>query len=290
MANMNLTFGKMVMVVMVLVLAGMSVVVYKTRVEVQNMTGSVRIKNSHELAIEEQWKTDRFRRQRNLLSSTLNHMMMLYGQQSCEMLKLKKVNDMVSENGGWCAVASSPTSSQHVWDEGFSKALSTFFKGKSVGSFGDGPGAYKRHLDTLKEVKSYTAYDGAPYCELVTNGTVLFLDLTVPQYNLPIFDWVISVEVGEHIPAKFEDIYLDNLARHAREGIVLSWAVPGQGGLSHVNNKPLEAVVQQLKVRGFEINLDAGAPLRDSAGSSWLKKNVHVYYRPSHSLVAEDDA
>lgn len=54
-----------------------------------------------------------------------------------------------------------------------------------------------------------------------------FLDLTAPHYNLPIFDWVISVEVGKHIPAKFEDIYLDNLARHDREGIVLSWAVPG---------------------------------------------------------------
>ncbi|CAG5124210.1 unnamed protein product, partial [Candidula unifasciata] len=55
---------------------------------------------------------------------------------------------------------------------------------------------------------------------------VKFLDLTAPQYGLPAYDWVVSVEVGEHIPAKFEDIYLDNLARHAKEGIVLSWAVP----------------------------------------------------------------
>ncbi|XP_059176589.1 uncharacterized protein LOC131956184 [Physella acuta] len=295
MAHMNLTLGKKpVLVVMMLVLACMLVIEYNTRVEVRNMAVNLRNESSLGIVRVEKWKTDRVKRQRNSLSSKLNHVMMLYGQQNCELLKLKKVghpvDEMVSEYGGWCADASSPTSRQHVWDQGFSKALSTFFKGKSVGSFGEGPGAYKRHLDTLQEVKSYTAYDGAPYCEMVTNGTVLFLDLTVPQYNLPIFDWVISVEVGEHIPAKFEDIYLDNLARHAREGIVLSWAVPGQDGLSHVNNKLLKDVVEQLRRRGFEISVEAGSPLRGGARSGWLQKNVHVYYRSSPSSLVEDDA
>lgn len=70
----------------------------------------------------------------------------------------------------------------------------------------------------------------------------------------------------------------------------LPFSPQGQGGLSHVNNKPLEDVAQQLKIRGFEINLDAGAPLRDGASSSWLKQNVHVYYRPAHSYVVADDA
>jgi hypothetical protein len=40
----------------------------------------------------------------------------------------------------------------------------------------------------------------------------------------------------------FKSVYLDNVFRHAREGIILSWAVPGQDGLSHVNNKPLDYV------------------------------------------------
>ena len=54
-----------------------------------------------------------------------------------------------------------------------------------------------------------------------------YLDLTLPQYGLPLYDWVISLEVAEHIPAESEAIYLDNIVRHAREGVVLSWAVPG---------------------------------------------------------------
>jgi hypothetical protein len=38
-------------------------------------------------------------------------------------------------------------------------------------------------------------------------------------------------------------VYLDNIFRLAKEGIILSWAVPEQGGLSHINNKPIEYVL-----------------------------------------------
>ena len=55
-----------------------------------------------------------------------------------------------------------------------------------------------------------------------------FLDLTLPQYGLPLYDWVMSLEVAEHIPQDYEAIFIDNIVRHAREGVVLSWAVPGR--------------------------------------------------------------
>jgi hypothetical protein len=42
-------------------------------------------------------------------------------------------------------------------------------------------------------------------------------------------------------------VYLDNIFRHAKEGIILSWAVPGQGGLSHINNKPIEYVLKVMR-------------------------------------------
>jgi hypothetical protein len=71
--------------------------------------------------------------------------------------------------------------------------------------------------------------------EETSGGLVKFMDLTIPQYGLPIYDWIVSLEVAEHIPSQFESVYLDNVFRHAREGIILSWAVPGQNGLSHVD-------------------------------------------------------
>ncbi|BFZ17690.1 hypothetical protein BsWGS_20729 [Bradybaena similaris] len=237
----------------------------------------------------------KYRKQRDDLSRQLNLMKKLYGQLNCENLSLRRskneqVDDRVSENGGWCGNTSSSTSLEHVWDEPFSKAMSTFLEGKCVASFGEGPGLYKKHMDSLGQVANYTAYDGAPLSENITNGLVMFLDLTAPQYGLPVYDWVISVEVGEHIPAKYEDVYLDNLVRHAKEGIILSWAVPGQKGLSHVNNKPPEEVLAQMVKRGFTIDKEHGEQLRNAATSEWLRRNVNVYRRQNVDSFREEDA
>ena len=103
---------------------------------------------------------------------------------------------------------------------------------KYVASFGDGPGRYKQLLSDSGKLSGYDAYDGAPYCDITSEGRVRFLDLTLPQYGLPLYDWVMSLEVAEHIPADFQAVYVDNINRHAKEGIVLSWARPGQGGYS----------------------------------------------------------
>jgi hypothetical protein len=65
---------------------------------------------------------------------------------------------------------------------------------------------------------------------------------------------------GEHIPEKYEAVYLDNIFRHADEGIILSWAVPEQGGLSHINNKPIEYVSKVMRENGFQ--RDAGKTMK----------------------------
>ena len=215
-----------------------------------------------------------------------------YGQQSCDMIPLRQKagddTDTVSEHGGWCAHDSQEGVGRHHWDKGLNDALSSFFKDKTVGSFGDGPGRYSKEINKMGEVKSYTAYDGAPFCENVTGGVVTFLDLTVPHYGLPAYDWVISLEVGEHIPAKYEDIYLDNLVRHAREGVVLSWAKIGQGGYYHVNNKKLEDIIAQMAWRGFSFDENGGKPLREASGARWLRNNIHVYMRISPTSFTDE--
>ncbi|KAI8794059.1 hypothetical protein BgiBS90_004435, partial [Biomphalaria glabrata] len=118
------------------------------------------------------------------------------------------------------------------------------------------------------------------------------LDCPTVWPRLPVFDWIVSIEVAEHISAKFEEIYLDNLVRHAREGIILSWAVPGQGGLSHINNKALTDVIKEMskRGRGFHIDVQAGEPVRKAASHSWLQNNVHVYYRTFKETLRELDA
>ena len=165
------------------------------------------------------------------------------------------------------------------------KALSKFFQNKTVGSFGDGPGAYKREIEKLGEVKLYDAYDGAPFCEETSEGRVKFLDLTVPQFGLPIYDWIISLEVAEHIPENFEATYLDNLARHCRQGIVMSWAAPEQTGLAHINNRPREYAIKVMEQYGFKLNESASLQLRHSASWQWLHENINVFVRRNKTIL-----
>lgn len=168
---------------------------------------------------------------------------------------------------------------QHLTDMTLVKALSEFLKGKSVGSFGDGPGAYKREILKFEQVKLYDAYDGAPYCEETSDGLVKFMDLTVPQYGLPMYDWVMSLEVAEHIPRAYESVYIDNLIRHSKEGIILSWAVPGQGGLAHINNRPFKYVTNLMEFHGFQHDNSTSEKLKYQCSYAWLRENVNVYRR-----------
>lgn len=148
-----------------------------------------------------------------------------------------------------------------------------------MASFGDGPGRYKQLLTDSGKLKIYDAYDGAPYCDKTSEGRVMFLDLTLPQYGLPVYDWVISLEVAEHIPTKFEHIYIDNIVRHAREGVVLSWARPGQGGYSHINNRDLDYVKRIMAEQGFLYDETDSQRLKNASSVDWLQNNINAFRR-----------
>jgi hypothetical protein len=206
------------------------------------------------------------------LSTLLNQASNKIGQLSCQLSK-----NEVSDNGGWCSKISGKNSSQHMTDISLSKALSKFLVGKRVASFGDGPGVYKELLLSYNEVLSYDSFDGAPYAELTTNNNVKFLDLSVPIYHLDQYDWIISLEVAEHIPEKYESVYLDNLVRHSREGIILSWAAIGQGGHSHVNNRDFPYVKAKMEERDYMHDETSSKYLKDQASFGWFKNNINVY-------------
>ena len=209
------------------------------------------------------------------LSEKLQKKSQKLGQLECEI----NSKDQVSNSGGWCSKISGLNSSEHATDKNLAIELSNFLKNKEVASFGDGPGAYKSLLTNLNQVKFYDAYDGAPFTELTTNDNVKFLDLSQPIYHLKKYDWIISLEVAEHIPAEFEQIYIDNLARHAKEGIILSWAKLGQGGHSHVNNRDISYVMNEMKKRNFILNKEKSDLFKNVAQFSWLKSNINVYQR-----------
>jgi hypothetical protein len=208
------------------------------------------------------------------VSVLLKEAMRRIGQMNCE-----KSNNQVSTNGGWCSKISGRNSPEHKTDEILLAALSHFLVNKTVASFGDGPGVYKELILQMGQVKSYDAFDGAPYVKETTNNQVEFLDLSVPIYHLKQFDWVLSLEVAEHIPAQFEHVYIDNLARHAKEGIILSWAKPGQNGHSHINNRDSDYVLARMSDRGFKRDEKASSEFKNSTKFVWFRDNLNVYRR-----------
>lgn len=228
---------------------------------------------------------DKIVRVRNRLSNTLNDARKEIGKMECQMAK---ENRSTSKHGGWCKHISKENAGEHLTDTKIIPHLSFFLKGKTVGSFGEGPGSYKREIMKLHQVQLYDAYDGAPYSEENSNGSVKFLDLTIPQFGIPLYDWIISLEVAEHIPKEFELVYLDNIFRHAKEGIILSWAVPGQGGLQHINNKPLEYVIHVMEENGFYRDEHSSKKFQDSANLWWIRTNINVYRRKNYSTFESE--
>ena len=123
----------------------------------------------------------------------------------------------------------------------------------------------------------YDAYDGAPFTEESTNGVVRYLDLILPQFWLPQYDWVLCLEVMEHIPKQHESVVLDNMIRPATEGIVLSWAVRNQAGHGHVNPREHNYVEEIMRKRGFSLDVQASTKLRQNASFTWFKDHISVF-------------
>ncbi|XP_069982790.1 uncharacterized protein [Penaeus vannamei] len=129
-------------------------------------------------------------------------------------------------------------------------------------------------LDKPQVVKSWTGYDGALNIDDITGGFVRYADLSQPVHLGERYDWVMSLEVGEHIPKKYEAHYVDNLVRHACKGIVISWAVIGQAGHHHINNQPMTYVQDLFESRGLLVDEKAQEQLREN---SELRHYKHVF-------------
>jgi hypothetical protein len=108
---------------------------------------------------------------------------------------------------------------------------------------------------------------------------VQFLDLSLPQFGILVYDWILCLEVAEHIPKAYEEVVLSNIVRHAREGVILSWARPGQQGYSHINNRSPEYVISSMGRLGFELQTKFTDQIRSRSIHKNLQRNINVFVR-----------
>ena len=92
-------------------------------------------------------------------------------------------------------------------------------------------------------------------------------------------DWVISLEVGEHISHEVEKQVVANLHAHNRKGLILSWAHLKQRGHGHVNCHSKEYLLQLFEELGYKYDAPVSEMLRDSSTKPWLKANVMILRR-----------
>ncbi|KAL3893993.1 MAG: hypothetical protein SGPRY_013935 [Prymnesium sp.] len=137
----------------------------------------------------------------------------------------------------------------------------------SVSDFGCGVGQYGYGLRVKDPSIRYQGYDGAGDVEEYTNGYVRFADFTIPL-AFPRTDWVLSLEVGEHIPRRDEYMFLRNLHAHNCRGLVLSWAM--HGGHQHVNKRPNDHVIDLFRRLGYRHDVK----LSDAMRSQHVRRKV----------------
>ncbi len=190
------------------------------------------------------------------------------------MSKFKYKTKVDPSNGIW----NTEDDSSHIQDRKLTKGLIDFFSkknAKSIVDLGCGAGYYvKSFADMGLEVKGY---DGNPNTPKITNGMCGIKDLSIPfKFDEP-FDWVMSLEVGEHLPKKYEDIFLDNLINNCKSGIVISWAVKGQGGSGHFNEQNNDYIKNKMKERGFHNDIESENLLRGNCSLWWFRGSVMVF-------------
>ena len=94
-------------------------------------------------------------------------------------------------------------------------------------------------------------------------------------------EWVLSLEVGEHIPPRYEQAFLHNLHKLNTKGVILSWARVGQGGTGHVNEQDEPYVVAKMQALGYVHDEASSRALRASASLPWFRHGLYVFVRAS---------
>ena len=158
----------------------------------------------------------------------------------------------------------------------------------SLNDFGAGVGQYRGALYAADPRYRYRRYDGAGNVGEVTDHFIRFFDLTMPL-AFPRADWVLFLEVGEHVPNNAEAMVIRNVHAHNCRGIVMSWGTVGQGGHGHVNCHTASYLIAVFTDLGYYVDQHLttiakhGVPSRNYLHVfKWFRSNVFVlrHFKP----------
>jgi SAM-dependent methyltransferase len=184
---------------------------------------------------------------------------------------------MISQTGFW-NIEGEKFDQEHVYDSKLSDALVSLAKKLGITKsydFGCGPGNYVKNF-RKNEIEAF-GYDGNPLTSKIPWCSVQ--DLT-SEFQLKPLDFVICLEVCEHVPKEFEDALLKNLDKHVNPNgtLILSWAVVGQGGFGHVNCQNNDYVISKFQYMGYTYNESESQNLRNNVSNAYWFKNTTLVF------------
>ena len=185
---------------------------------------------------------------------------------------------MISETGFWNIEGNDFYNVYHHVDNNLSSALIDLAKQldiKKLYDFGCGHGFYTSEFN--RNGINATGFDGNPITSTITNCKVQ--DLTDTNFNLDPVEFLMCLEVCEHVPKEFEEILITNINKHVMPGgtLVLSWAVKGQGGLGHFNEQNNDYVIDLFTGLGYSYNIGISQHLRNNSTLHWFKNTIMVF-------------
>jgi hypothetical protein len=156
---------------------------------------------------------------------------------------------MISETGVW----SEEEQHAHIFSYNVArfvaKLLSPYSQNYDLYDFGCGNGKYLQYFGDVGLLAM--GFDG--YEPILNDVIFNKIDLT-KTIKISEPDNILCLEVWEHIPPQYEDVFVDNLVNNLKGYLILSVAVEGQEGLGHVNCRSNEYVIEKLQSKGLKYN------------------------------------
>ncbi len=148
---------------------------------------------------------------------------------------------------------------------------------------GCGPGYYCRALQYGFGWPKVIGVEGTPnITSLGVYSHIYEQDLSkkLPNNTVHVYvDLVLCLEVGEHIPRKHEQVFIDNVCMCTYKDLILSWGVPGQDGTGHFNLRDNDYVIGQFEKRGLEIDWKRSEWLRKHSSYEWFRNTLMFFRR-----------
>ena len=175
-------------------------------------------------------------------------------------------------------------------DKGLARAIQCLVGNGSLVDVGAGAGQYGAFFAKCAPPRvQWTGFDGAPTVEKLSasgppGAFTRHANLCTANIDLGLHDWVMSLEVGEHLPQWCLANFIATLDRSNRLGMIISWAPPWSKGIGHVNGRNRSHVIAMAEFLGYRYSAEVSLVLRLFAGRAWLRQDVAAFFRPSTPL------